>query len=361
MLRKNCLILNFTANSYHWGCFGTSIEIYNTLVERGYYVNYLPVEQTHTPLPELPQQISDFDSSSIAKRFTTANMPIVRAITQADLVLCNGEGTLHEHALGPWQLLYLRYFAKKYANKTVALINHSAYPSGNLEPSEKVDQFYGEILKHLDLVASREIHSTQILKRLGVNAVQSFDCLPRFIARNGYKRSVSHDGPIILAGGVSLNNIMAKQLAAALHPLLEGDRKAVYLAGAKNNPAPEDLKHFEQMKSELPQLELLNASDMDEWIDGISSASLLVSARFHHTIAAASLQTPVVCLPSNTPKIEGICSMLGLEPPIPPTEPDWQSRVQAASERALRGNQPVMTDETWQTILNLGEANFLNL
>lgn len=53
--------------------------------------------------------------------------------------------------------------------------------------------------------------------------------------------------------------------------------------------------------------------------------------------------------------------MLGLEPPIPPTERDWQGRVQAASERALSGSQPVMTDETWQTILNLGEANFLNL
>ena len=53
--------------------------------------------------------------------------------------------------------------------------------------------------------------------------------------------------------------------------------------------------------------------------------------------------------------------MLGLEPPIPPIEPDWQNRVQTASERALSGNQPVMTDETWQTILNLCEANFLNL
>ncbi|SFO66273.1 Polysaccharide pyruvyl transferase family protein WcaK [Cohaesibacter marisflavi] len=361
MLRKNCLILNFTANSYHWGCFGTSIEIYDTLVERGYYVNYLPVEQTHTPLPELPQQIPDFDSSEVAKRFTAANMPIVRAITQADLVLCNGEGTLHEHALGPWQLLYLMYFAKKYANKTVALINHSAYPSGSLEPSEKVDQFYGEILKHLDLVASREVHSTQVLKRLGINAVQSFDCLPLFIARNGYDRTVSPDGPIILSGGVSLNNALAGELAAALHPLVDGDRKAVYLAGAKSSPAPEDLKHFEQMKSEIPKLELLNAQDIDTWIDVIGSASLLVSARFHHTIAAASLQTPLVCLPSNTPKIEGICSMLGLEPPISPTEADWQSKVQAASERALRDTAPVVREEILQSILKLGKANFLNL
>ena len=37
MERKNCLLLNFTVDGYHWGCYGTSIELYDSLIERGYY------------------------------------------------------------------------------------------------------------------------------------------------------------------------------------------------------------------------------------------------------------------------------------------------------------------------------------
>ena len=46
----------------------------------------------------------------------------------------------------------------------------------------------------------------------------------------------------------------------------------------------------------------------------IGSAACLISARFHHSLAAIAQQTPVIAFPSNTPKVEATVEMLGLEP-----------------------------------------------
>ena len=37
---KKALLINFTGSSYHWGCYGTSIEIYHSLIEIYDYHNY---------------------------------------------------------------------------------------------------------------------------------------------------------------------------------------------------------------------------------------------------------------------------------------------------------------------------------
>ena len=360
-LRKNCFILNFTADSYHWGCFGTSMEIYESLLERGYYVNYRPVEDTHTPLVNVPTTLVDFDSESVARKFIQSNTQIVRAIKQADLVLCNGEGTMHHHNTGPWQLLYLMYFAKKYVNKRVFLVNHSSYPSGSLEASSQVDQLYSEVLRHLDYVASREIYSTQVLNRIGVKATQSFDCLPRYINRHGFKRGLVSDGPIVVSGGVSLTQEQANEIGAAIKPLIQKGGKAFYLAGAKNSPAGEDREHFKIMKNKIPSLQLFDAETIDEWLGMIASASLLVSARFHHTIAAASLLTPVVCMPSNSPKVDGVCEMLKLDSPIKPSEKAFRQTIRRAARERLGNANKTITEDTWKMMLTLGEVNFAEI
>ena len=51
ILTKKALLLHFTADSYHWGCFGTSLEIYHTLLEKGYYVDTVGVDVTHSLTP----------------------------------------------------------------------------------------------------------------------------------------------------------------------------------------------------------------------------------------------------------------------------------------------------------------------
>ena len=58
---------------------------------------------------------------------------------------------------------------------------------------------------------------------------------------------------------------------------------------------------------------VITADSLDDWLGYIEEASLVVSGRFHHSIAAASLKTNFIVLNSNTPKIEGLCQVLGYD------------------------------------------------
>lgn len=356
--RKNCFVLNFTANSYHWGCFGTSVELYDSLIERGYYVNYSSVNDTHRQMAALPNDLNNFDSENNAGEFATANSNLIDGLASADVVVCNGEGTLHHANLAPWSLLYLMNFTKKFLKKPVYLINQSSYPSGSLQASEQVDTLYRHVLENLDAIASREINSTAVLQRLGIKPNQSFDCLPRFINRHGIQRQVSGEGPILISGGASLNDIQCDYMAKSVAPFVSKNRPVIYLSGAKNNLAEEDKKDFELMRTQLPSLEFLETSSMTQWLEIIGNASALISGRFHHTIAAASLLTPVICIPSNTLKIEGICSMLGLEAPVYGKPESFVDSISQRLRRVFEGRTETISTEKWAEILSLANRNF---
>ena len=62
--------------------------------------------------------------------------------------------------------------------------------------------------------------------------------------------------------------------------------------------------------------EIIEANSIKKWLDTIYQASLLVSGRFHYTIAAAVMGTPFILLESNTPKNAGLAKSLGAPPPL---------------------------------------------
>lgn len=120
------------------------------------------------------------------------------------------------------------------------------------------------------------------------------------------------------------------------------------LIGAKENPAYDDQMLIKHLSNELNHgWTLVNAKSMDEWLSTINKAGLLISGRFHHTIAALSLQTPFVVLNSNTPKIEGMLKLAGLE-----------------SKRVLYYNDPrldTLLREEIEHTLNCSNHNFPSL
>ena len=105
---KKALLINFTGSSYHWGCYGTSVEIYQSLLERNYYVEIIPVHVTHMVSPTV-EKISDFDDAGFFTRFNQANASLVSSISESDVVVVNGEGTLHRLGKGALNLLYIMY------------------------------------------------------------------------------------------------------------------------------------------------------------------------------------------------------------------------------------------------------------
>lgn len=356
MIDRRCaVVLNFTANSYHWGCYGTAMEIYLSLVERGYYVTWLGVGHTHN-LDPAPASLRDYDDPDFVLNFFRRNRVIYSALAEADVVVVNGEGTLHRLRPGSQNLLFLMRAAYKFLGKPVHLINHSCFPSGDGGANDAADILYGGALRPAARVVARETASLEQLRRLGVTAHQGFDCLPRFIARHGVRRG-SCGGGVLLAGGAELPDPAAHRLAA-----LAGRHGPLsFLTGAKGEPAGEDVATVAAMRAAAPGMTVTAASSMAEWLAAIAGASCVASGRFHYTLAAAALGVPVVTLPGDTPKLDSVCAMLGLPAPIPFDAPDFDARVSAELQAALDGRGGTGDPATLAAVFSLAEENFVGL
>jgi hypothetical protein len=358
---RAALILNFTAGNYHWGCYGASMELLETLLERGYFVNWLGVETTHNAAPA-PPDLASYSDPEFARRFFAANREVWLALRHADVVVVNGEGTLHGTGNGPRNLLYMAYAARHLLGKPVHLVNASYFPSGREGKTEAAEALYGLVARTLDHVVPREARSRAELGRLGVAAPQGFDCLPRFIARLGSVRAPgAAAGPILLSGGATLNAAAAERLGRTLAAALPPDRPVRFLTGAKGMPAREDGATFEVLRAHLPGLELRTAASFEAWLGEIAGAASLVSARFHHTLAAAALGTPLIAFPSNTPKVEAVLEMLDLPPPLAIEAESFGAALAATLPRTLAGEAGVAPGDAVARVVALAEANFAGL
>ncbi len=315
------LLMGDTSAWYHWGCSCTSLGIHAELRERWQRVHSLPMHRM-AELAGLPASVEDFDSDQVFASFAAANAELVATVEQCDRVYVNGEGTLHGTGPAAVTLLYLMHIARTRLDREVHLINHSSYPDDNKESADSpAAGLYRQVLSQLDFVGVREPESFRLLADLDVEAVQSFDCLPLFLERH-YRPVESNDKEagavprrVIVAGSAAWGSTDAVDaLGGFLGALKERDFEPVVLLGAARYLAADDVIFAERLAKAAPgSFEVNLASGELDWLRAIDEAALLVSGRFHHTIAAAFLNTPFLVMESNTPKISGLLEALGSE------------------------------------------------
>lgn len=80
---------------------------------------------------------------------------------------------------------------------------------------------------------------------------------------------------------------------------------------------------------------IYQANSLDDWLQCIEKATILVSGRFHHTIAAACLGTHFITLNSNTPKMEGLMQALGLKKPLLYSDPAIYDKLIKLTKKKL--------------------------
>jgi Flp pilus assembly protein TadD/polysaccharide pyruvyl transferase WcaK-like protein len=358
---KFALLLNDTSDWYHWGCSGTSLAIHAALRERGYLVRGIPIAQTNA-LAELPSFAGEFESNEIFEAFTSSNAELVRRIQEANIVIVNGEGSLHGNSLTALGLLYLAHIAKSRFQKTVQIINHSCYPDVNDGRGESaLCQLYTKIYNELDYVAIREPISRGYMETLGVKSVQSFDCLPLFIRGAGVKlNALDGNGPIVLAGSVVWMQSMGDAVISFVSEMAARGLRVELLLGASAYMAGDDVKFVQRLQAEAcGKFEIMYAATETEWLTCIARASVLVSGRFHHSIAAAFLNTPFVVCESNTTKISGLLEMLDMPVAFAVAGEDLSARLVAmVTDRQKSPRDYCLADGVKQDLYKAAECNF---
>lgn len=359
LLADNVLLLNDTSAWYHWGCTGTSTALKEEVVNLGHTLTAIPINITKE-CKNTPTKLSEFDDLEFFRNFCDANPELMQKIASTDILLINGEGTIHGMHVGPRALLYLAYAAKKYLHKHVEIINHSIYPEDTLDLNiSEATEIYKLVYGYLDFIGSRDAYSTQLMTELGIPVTQTFDCLPLYIERHYSKTKVVKVKNIVLAGSASVTQAGVKATVDCLEKFRQQGYKIKVLIGAKAFPIAEDaLLKYLKAYPEASNWEIVDAQSMDEWLNAINNASLLLSGRFHHSIAAACLRTPFVALNSNTPKVDAIMDMMGMPRPLQYDEEDLSEKMRSRCQQALSPSYKHVDVPTLEMLRCLAKHNF---
>ncbi|ARN73055.1 polysaccharide pyruvyl transferase family protein [Oceanicoccus sagamiensis] len=354
---KTALILNFTGNTYHYGCYGTSNEMYHRLVEAGYLVNFISVRATHS-LTVFPDNGEKFTSAQFANEFLKENAAIATAIDETDLVVVNGEGTLHRLSKGSMTLLYLIYLSKQFMKKRVLLINHSVFPNGGTERGD-FDGIYKLALSALDDVVIREPLSAEFYSSAGIRFRQGFDSLPLYIGRYdllGIRNEVLDQQKILLCGGIHYPEAVIKTLVEQLSAYKK-DYSFEFVLGGKAHLAQEDAVICEQFQKAGLDIKLVTAGSFEHWCRVIASAAVLISGRFHYSIAGLALGVPCITFPSNTPKVQGVYQLLEEDGYLKWSDTDFENRFKQLLTDALNGELG-LSEEKRIMMVEYAEKNY---
>ena len=362
--KKTCILLNDTSAWYHWGCTATSEALQSGIVAKGYKFirgRHQAIAQTRIRPPAL----EDFDSLDYFMHWRHQNPSLIWEIEQADIVMINGEGTIHRAADNALKLLYLAYTAKMHMRKRVHIVNHACFPEGGAELRDPAIQaLYKKAYSAVDYVAVRDPASRDLLKQMGVAAELAFDSLPLTVRDSYGTPPAQREKRVIIAGSSAFSTQGAEALQQLLLWLKNQKMDAEVLLGARREPAADDRVFTETLNSiATGQYKIFEAKSMKEWLDRIATASLLVSGRFHYTIAAACLGTPFVALEGNTPKMTALSEALGQEQPLSYADPKLHIHLISRSTKALRAG-PINEDsrrELLHHLCALAEKNFQGL
>jgi polysaccharide pyruvyl transferase WcaK-like protein len=362
--RGTALLVNDTRAWYHFGCSCTSLALHAELRKRWTQVRSLPIHVLNA-IVEVPRTFDDFDDAEFFARFAAAYPSVVAEIEQADIVVVNGEGTLHNVGPQALALLYVIYAAKTRLGKRVHLVNHSCFPDDTDRAGEgPAFDLYAKVYRTLDFVAVRETSSASLLGALGIAVTQSFDCLPLFVAANFARRSHAENRTVVIAGSVAWGGA---DVLPALGALVRGVARDGYaprvLVGAAAHLAHDDVLFVEGLRREAGDaFGVRYATSELEWLDALSDARLVVSGRFHHSIAAAFVGTPFLVMESNTPKITAVVRMLENDAFVSVAEPDLAAALEGRSRRLLaEPGSGLVAGAVQDRLRELSLANFAGL
>ena len=201
--KKKVLFLNDTTDWYHFGCTATSTAIKEEVLNLGYKLTPVSITETYK-FSTFPTSHTEFTKLSNFEEFAKANQQIIDLIKAHDIVLINGEGTLHGMRPAPTGLLYIAYAAKTFLNKHVEIINHSVYPQDDLSlDNPDIINLYQLVYQAIDFSAIREPISLSLMKQLGVSSTESFDCMPLYIQNHYHPHRMKDHNTLLIAGSAA--------------------------------------------------------------------------------------------------------------------------------------------------------------
>ena len=341
-VRPKALLLNDTTAWYHWGCTATSLALRDQIRARGYDVAATPIRAVYAARPA-PSTMQAFDEPYFFARFVDANPALIRQIAEADRVVVNGEGTLHGLSDNVLALLYVAYAAATRLGKRVQIVNHSCYPEDAARVTDPVaNGLYKRVYDTLEYTAFREHICHRLMASIGVDGALAFDSLPLTARQMRPGLPQQREKRLVIAGSAAADDATAGAFAEYARWAAARGWTVVMLGGARAFPALDEMNFLRALaRHGMPAgTELVIAPSLERWLGEFARAGLVATGRFHHSIAAFSLDAPFVAASSNTAKTDALMQLLERPSPLPIRAPDLAARLVQAHEAALDAREP---------------------
>lgn len=113
---ERILLINDSTNWYHFGCTATSFALQHELRKLSSKLTIIPISETYK-ITGAPEHARFFSDLGYYKIFEYQNKNLINIIRKNDVIVVNGEGTLHGLRQAPLNLLYLIFISKYFLNK----------------------------------------------------------------------------------------------------------------------------------------------------------------------------------------------------------------------------------------------------
>jgi len=323
------VLVNDTSGTHNPGCQGTVHQLLKIasgegldIVSRlrvGYPDSYFHDCFRTPPIPSLAQRAAGKLNRTFSKRqprpveaeiseekFESSILRLSEQLKAAwkpfELVLVNGEGTIHHQMRGAIGLVGL-CAAAKLAGKQVALVNCSIFdlPTVLLQ----------KLGKSVDQISVREPLSFRYLQDNGISATQSADSL--FLMNTNEAEDtelVLESGSVIYTPGVltSSKQVPERVVAEDIQQLIASGHSVYYWVVESEDEKLAGVAH--QTGAKVIPLASIRWNHVPALM---KAAEFVVSGRYHVNIFAALFGTPFVPMETNTSKMKGLLELTGGE------------------------------------------------
>lgn len=261
------------------------------------------------------------------------------ALEASDLVVLNGEGSIHHNSVRALALLALAKTAME-AGKKVLLMNATL--------QQMMPQLLQEVLPRVALIHVREMASKNFLEQLGIKSFATADLA--FLALDDESttktRLLDAAAHVLVTGGVSINK---ESLIRLFHAVESIGLRPFYLSIGDGGES--ELAHSVCSERNIPMVDA-GTLGVKEAIGFLRQFPLAISGRHHVNIFLMRAGVAFLPLPSNTWKVDETLKAVGY--PIAP--------VMAYSDllpalRHVQQNQKQLAEASAQSYMN-GRATF---
>ena len=362
------LFANDTWNTYHHGSSATSSAILKALKETGKKVGVLPMPLLCENVQIFPLTVLDFESDEFFEIWLQKNTQLVDYIEKSKVIVINGEGCITQYCAGTLNLLYFAYIAAKRFGKKCSIINHSLCIRNGMQVETQQDAALNEtrfkdivhlVYSEIHFVALREKTSLKILREILPDTGElSFDCISLYI-RDSYIPTKSETRYITISGGNALTDQDIDNLAAAVAELqsrFPNAKPCFLFSDVDMSDATKDRDTYRLLQEKCNlNIEFWAVRTTKEWLDCIFNSEVVITGRFHHSIAAYMLGRPFVAISPDIHKLQSALDMMECSENMVPndlTTDKFLDRVSGICESAKQDYPEKVKEHLLELALN---------